>query len=69
MTAADPRSVGLGLSEALLNTAGGLIVAVITIFPFNAFRVQIDRTLGRVEALFAAAASGQAKRGVDSPAK
>lgn len=66
-TAADPRSVGLGLSEALLNTAAGLVVAVITIFPFNAFRVQIDRTLGRVEALFAAAAAGQIKRNEPAP--
>ncbi len=55
MTSTDPRSVGLGLSEALLNTAAGLIVAVVAIFPYNAFRVQVDRTLGRMESILAAA--------------
>jgi biopolymer transport protein ExbB len=55
MTQTDPRSVGLGLSEALLNTAAGLIVAVVAIFPYNAFRVQVDRTLGRMESILAAA--------------
>ena len=54
-TASDPRSVGIGLAEALLNTAAGLVVAVIAIFPYNAFRVQVDRTLGRIESLLAAA--------------
>lgn len=55
MTSTDPRSVGIGLSEALLNTAAGLVVAVVAIFPYNAFRVQVDRTLGRIEAILAAA--------------
>jgi len=28
---------------------------VIAIFPYNAFRVQVDRTLGRMESILAAA--------------
>lgn len=54
MASTNPGSVGKGLSEALLNTAGGLLIAVIAIFPYNAFRVQVDRTLGRLESMIAA---------------
>lgn len=57
MTATDPRSVGLGLSEAMINTASGLAVAIVALFPYNAFRVQVDRTLSRFETLVAAAAA------------
>ncbi len=56
MTSTDPRSVGLGLSEALFNTAAGLVVTVITIFPYMAFRVQVDRTLGLLESILSTAA-------------
>ncbi len=55
MMTVDPRGVGLGLSEALLNTVAGLAVALIVLFPYNAYRAQIDRTLGRLEVLVAAA--------------
>lgn len=55
---ANPASVGEGMAEALMNTAGGLLVAVVAIFPYNAFRVQIDRTLGRLESILAAASRG-----------
>jgi biopolymer transport protein ExbB len=58
---ANPASVGEGMAEALMNTAGGLIVAVVAIFPYNAFRVQIDRTLGRIEAILAAASRHAAR--------
>ncbi len=53
----DPQSVGVGLSEALLNTAGGLIIAIAVIFPYNAFRAQVQQSLTRLESLVAAAAS------------
>ena len=52
--ATDPRSVSQGIAEALLTTAAGLTIALVTLFPYNAFRGQIDRTLGRIEALAAA---------------
>jgi biopolymer transport protein ExbB len=63
---ASPTAVGEGMAEALMNTAGGLIIAVVAIFPFNAFRVQIDHTLGRLEALLAAA-SKATKRDESGP--
>ena len=59
MTGADPRSVGVGLAEALLNTAAGLSIAIVAIFPYNAYRAQIDRSLSRMESLVASAEAGQ----------
>jgi biopolymer transport protein ExbB len=53
--ATDPRQVSAGIAEALLTTAAGLIVALVVLFPYNAFRTQIDRTLSRIEAIGAAA--------------
>jgi biopolymer transport protein ExbB len=55
----NPQSVGLGLSEALFNTAGGLAIAIVVLFPLTAFRTQIDRSLSRLESLIADAARGQ----------
>jgi biopolymer transport protein ExbB len=54
----DPRHVSSNLAQALLNTVAGLVVAVIVLFPYNYFRAQIDRTLGRFETLIAAAQAG-----------
>jgi biopolymer transport protein ExbB len=54
-TTTDPRLVSQGIAEALLTTAAGLIVALVVLFPYNAFRAQIDKTLGRFDALIAAA--------------
>jgi len=54
-TVTDPARIGAGIAEALLTTVAGLVVALIVLFPFNAFRAQIDRTLGRMESLVAAA--------------
>ncbi len=51
----DPRLVSGGIAEALLTTAAGLVVALLTLFPFMAFRVQSERALGRIESLIAAA--------------
>jgi biopolymer transport protein ExbB len=48
---ADPRAVSSGIAEALLSTAAGLTVSLITLFPYNAFRAQVDRTLSRLELL------------------
>ena len=55
VTPTDPRSVSQGIAEALLTTAAGLTIALITLFPYNAFRGQIGRTLSRIEALAATA--------------
>lgn len=51
----DPRAVSPAIAEALITTAAGLSVAIIVLFPYNAFRAQIDRTLGRLETLITAA--------------
>ncbi|MFI4861496.1 MAG: MotA/TolQ/ExbB proton channel family protein [Phycisphaerales bacterium JB063] len=43
------------IGEALITTAAGLVVALITLFPYNLFRGQVERSLSRLESL---AASG-----------
>ena len=60
---ADPAGVSRGIAEALITTAAGLIVALVALFPYNAFRAQIERMLSRIEALCASAAS------VDPPSR
>lgn len=51
----DPSRVAGGIAEALLATVTGLGIALIVLFPYNAFRVHIDRAMGRMETLAAAA--------------
>lgn len=58
----DPRAVSPAIAEALLTTAAGLGIAIVILFPYNAFRAQIDRTLARWEALIAAAIEPSASR-------
>jgi len=57
--ARDVSGVGAGIAEALITTAAGLVIALVILFPYNAFRAQIDRTLGRIEVLAAATIEGQ----------
>jgi biopolymer transport protein ExbB len=57
-TLVDPRDVSAGIGEALIATAGGLIVALATLFPYMIFRAQADKALGRFEAIVAAAKQG-----------
>ncbi len=59
-TTGDPRAVSQGIAEALITTATGLAIALVTLFPFNAIRAQVDRTLSRIETLLAAALGGAA---------
>ena len=58
----DPGVVARGIATALLTTAGGLVVALLVLFPYMAFRAQLDRALGRLEAVAAAAREGEALR-------
>lgn len=56
----DRESLDLNLlsgdiGEALITTAAGLVVALVTLFPYNLFRGQVERSLSRLESL---AASG-----------
>ena len=50
---ADLGEVSRGIAEALWSTAGGLTVTMVVLFPYNIFRAQLDRTLGRIEVLAA----------------
>lgn len=54
----DPAAVAGGVAEALLTTAFGLLVALMTLFPFVWSRGQSERCLGRLEAIVAAVAAG-----------
>jgi len=57
-TLTDPRAVSAGIAEALLTTALGLIVAILTLFPYMIFRSHVDRAMGRLESVIAAAQQG-----------
>lgn len=62
-TLTDPRAVSTGIAEALLTTAMGLVVALVTLFPYMIFKAQSERALGRLESLIAAAQQGAGDRG------
>jgi biopolymer transport protein ExbB len=65
---ADPRGVSGGIGEALITTASGLAVALITLFPYMAFKGLADRAMGRMESVVAAAQTGLPRRPVlDEP--
>ncbi len=49
--AADPTLVSQGIAEALITTGAGLSVAILTLFPYNLFRSQLDRAFGRLESI------------------
>lgn len=57
-TLTDPTAVAGGIATALLTTAFGLVVALVTLFPYMAFRGQVAHALGRIEAMVAAAQEG-----------
>jgi biopolymer transport protein ExbB len=56
----DPSIVSPAIGESLITTAAGLTVAIVVLFPYNWYRAQVDRTLGRLETLAAAADEGRA---------
>lgn len=63
----DRESLDLNLlsgdiGEALITTAAGLVVALVTLFPYNLFRGQVERSLSRLESL-AASGLGSGKGG------
>ncbi|MEM6507179.1 MAG: MotA/TolQ/ExbB proton channel family protein [Planctomycetota bacterium] len=45
------------MGQALITTAAGITVALLTLLPYNLFRAQADRALSRLESLVAAALS------------
>ena len=54
----DPNDVSGGIAEALITTAGGLVIALMALFPYMIFRTQSDRALNRFEAMVTAAKQG-----------
>lgn len=58
----DPTQVAGGIAAALLTTALGLIIALFTLFPYMIFKGQVDRALGRLESVIAAAQQGDATK-------
>lgn len=71
-TLTDPSDVAGGIAAALLTTALGLIVALVTLFPYMLFRGWASQTIGRLEMIIAAAQQGMthdeksSKKGKDS---
>ncbi len=59
-TLTNPADVAGGIAAALLTTALGLIIALVTLFPYMLFRGWTQRMLGRIEAVIAAAQQGLA---------
>lgn len=53
----DLNNLGGDIGEALITTAAGITVALLTLLPYNLFRAQADRSLSRLESLVAAALS------------
>lgn len=53
----DLNLLGGDIGEALITTAAGITIALLTLFPYNLFRAQADRSLSRLESLVAAALS------------
>lgn len=51
----DPREISGGIAEALISTAAGLIVALITLFPYMIYKGHVERAYRRMESIIAAA--------------
>lgn len=51
----DPREISGGIAEALISTAAGLIVALITLFPYMIFKGHVERAYRRMESIIAGA--------------
>lgn len=62
-TLTDPTAVAGGIAAALLTTAFGLVIALVTIFPYMSFRGQASRAMGRLEAMVAAGQEGDRRAG------
>lgn len=57
----DPADVASGIASALLTTAFGLIIALVTLFPYMLFRGWSSSAVGRIEAMIAVAQQGASK--------
>jgi len=46
---ADPQAVTVGISQALITTAAGLGIAILSLFPFNYFNTRIEKAAALIE--------------------
>ena len=59
----DPTAVAGGIAEALYTTAFGLLIAILTVFPYMLFRSAADRALSRLESIAGLAVEASRTRG------
>jgi biopolymer transport protein ExbB len=45
----DPQAVTSGIAQALITTAAGLLIAILTLFPFNYFMSEVEKAASRIE--------------------
>ena len=45
----DPQAVTSGIAQALITTAAGLVIAILTLFPYNYFMTKVERAGNRIE--------------------
>lgn len=67
---ADPLAVTGGIAKALITTAAGLIIAILTLIPYNFFRSRVERCLTEIEEVatfIEVALHGAERSGDDSP--
>lgn len=60
--ASDPTLIAGGIAQALYTTAFGLVIALVTLFPYMAFRAQADRAFSRLETFAAVAVEVRAAK-------
>lgn len=60
--AADPTAVASGIAQALYTTAFGLVIALLTLFPYAIFRSYADKAFARLETFAAVGVGDQTER-------
>jgi len=63
----DISTVAAGIAQALITTAFGLVVALVTLFPYMFFRTHAERGLSEIEMLAAAHLNASPTTGADAP--